>query len=163
MPLGDCTRWCEKAEPTRSGRLWAPSGMMRRKQGKKPASPWRKTYRARALPRRSAVRPPLRVTELNEISRNRLISRFEPSFDEDYLQQGPGGENGAHLDDAVMKAKGLAVYAQDHGHRFGRIELLDKIGGSLLRLDMKDKKVRDQVKAVANNDGLVTLYKAAGK
>ena len=62
-----------------------------------------------------------------------------------------------------MKAKGLAVYAQDHGHRFGRIELLDKIGGSLLRLDMKDKKVRDQVKAVANNDGLVTLYKAAGK
>ena len=71
--------------------------------------------------------------------------------------------HGAHLDDAVMKAKGLAVYAQDHGQRFGRIELLDKIGGSLLRLDMKDKKVRDQVKAVANNDGLVALYRAVGK
>ncbi len=54
-----------------------------------------------------------------------------------------------------MKAKGLAVYAQDHGHRFGRIEPLDKIEESLLRLDTKDKKVRDQVKAVANNDGLV--------
>ena len=25
VPLGDCTRWCEKAEPTRSGRLWAPT------------------------------------------------------------------------------------------------------------------------------------------
>ena len=24
-PLGDCTRWCEKAELTRSGRLWAPT------------------------------------------------------------------------------------------------------------------------------------------
>lgn len=71
--------------------------------------------------------------------------------------------HGAHLPDAVMKAKGLAVYAQDHGHRFGRIELLDKIDGSLLRLDMKDKKVRDQVKAVANNDGLVALYKAVGR
>jgi len=71
--------------------------------------------------------------------------------------------HGAHLDDAVMKAKGLAVYAEDHGHRFGRIELLDKIEGRLLHLDLKNKKVRDQVKAVANNDGLVALYKAVGK
>ena len=36
MPLGDCTRWCEKAEPTRSGRLWAHDrGVMRRKSGSK--------------------------------------------------------------------------------------------------------------------------------
>ena len=71
--------------------------------------------------------------------------------------------HGAHLDDAVMKARGLAVYAEDHGHRFGRIELLDKIEGRLLRLDLKNKKVRDQVKAIANNDGLVALYKAVGQ
>lgn len=71
--------------------------------------------------------------------------------------------HGAHLDDAVMKAKGLAVYSNDHGHRFGRIELLDKIDGKLLRLNLKDKKIRDQVNAVANNDGLVALYKAVGK
>ena len=41
-PLGDCTRWCEKAEPTRSGRLWAPTGRGDTQQvTKKPASPWR--------------------------------------------------------------------------------------------------------------------------
>ena len=71
--------------------------------------------------------------------------------------------HGAHLDDAVMKAKGLALYAQNQGHRFGRIHLLDKIEGRLLRLDLKDKKIRDQVNAVANNDGLVAVYKASGK
>lgn len=71
--------------------------------------------------------------------------------------------HGAHLDDAVMKAKGLAVYAAEHGHRFGRIELIDNIDGRLRRLDLQDKKVREQVKAIANNDGLVALYKHIAK
>ena len=101
----------------------------------------------------------------------RKPGEFKPVFPDFLFFQQEGSRvvvdildpHGAHLPDAIMKAKGLAVYAQDHGHRFGRIELLDKIEGSLLRLDMKDKKVRDQVKAVANNDGLVALYKAVGK
>lgn len=71
--------------------------------------------------------------------------------------------HGAHLDDAVTKAIGLALFAEDHGHRFGRIHIMDKIGGRLLRLDLKKKKIREQVKAIANNDGLVALYKAAGE
>lgn len=71
--------------------------------------------------------------------------------------------HGAHLDDAVMKAKGLAVYAEDHGHRFGRIELIDKIDGRLRTLDLKDKKIRDQAKVLVTNDALVALYKAAGR
>ena len=71
--------------------------------------------------------------------------------------------HGAHLDDAVMKAKGLALYAHTHGHRFGRIELLDKIEGRLLRLNLKDKKIRDQINAVVNNDGLVAVYNAVGR
>jgi len=70
--------------------------------------------------------------------------------------------HGAHLDDAVTKAKGLAVYAEEHGHRFSRIELIDKIDGRLLRLDLKSKKVRDQAKVLVTNDALVALYKAAG-
>lgn len=71
--------------------------------------------------------------------------------------------HGAHLPDAVMKAKGLALYAQTHGHRFGRIELLDRIDGQLRRLNLRDKTTRDQVNAVTNNDGLVALYKAVGR
>ena len=70
--------------------------------------------------------------------------------------------HGVHLDDAVMKAKGLAQYAQSHRHRFGRIELLDKIDGQLPRLNLKDKKIRDQINAMANNDGLLAIYKAVG-
>lgn len=70
--------------------------------------------------------------------------------------------HGAHLDDAVMKAKGLAVYTEEHGHRFGRIELIDRVDGQLRRLDLKNKKTREQVKAVVTNDGLVALYKAVG-
>ena len=71
--------------------------------------------------------------------------------------------HGAHLPEAVMKAQGLAVYTEEQGHRFGRIELIDRIDGQLRRLDMKDKKIRDQVVAVVTNDGLVALYKAVGR
>lgn len=71
--------------------------------------------------------------------------------------------HGAHLPEAVMKAQGLAVYAEEHGHRFGRVELIDRVDGQLRRLDMKDRKIRDQVKAVVTNDGLVALYRAAGR
>ena len=71
--------------------------------------------------------------------------------------------HGAHLDDAVTKAKGLALYAKEHGHRFGRIEILDRIEGRIRRLDLKDHRIRDQINAVTNNDGLTALYKAEGK
>ena len=68
--------------------------------------------------------------------------------------------HGTHLGDAVSKAKGLALYAKDHGHRFGRIEILDNINGQLRRLDLKDHTIRDQINAITNNDGLTALYKA---
>ena len=71
--------------------------------------------------------------------------------------------HGAHLDDAVTKAKGLALYAKEHGHRFGRIEILDKIEGRIRRLDLKDHRIRDQINAVTNNDGLTALYKAESR
>ena len=68
--------------------------------------------------------------------------------------------HGAHLPDAVTKAKGLALYAQTHGHRFGRIETIDRIDGQLRRLNLKDHSIRDQLNTVTNNDGLGALYKA---
>ena len=67
--------------------------------------------------------------------------------------------HGSHLPDAVTKAKGLAWYAEQHGHRFGRIEILDWIEGRLRRLDLKDHKIREQLNAVTNSDGLTALYK----
>ena len=71
--------------------------------------------------------------------------------------------HGSHLDDAVTKAKGLALYAEKHGHRFGRIEILDWIDGRPRRLNLKDHRIRDQINAVTNSDGLVSLYKAQGE
>jgi len=70
--------------------------------------------------------------------------------------------HGSHLPDAVTKAKGLALYAEQHGHRFGRIEILDWIDGQLRRLDLKDHSIRNQINAVANSDGLTALYRAEG-
>ena len=67
--------------------------------------------------------------------------------------------HGAHLPDAVSKAKGLALYAKDHGHRFGRIEILDRIDGRLHRLNLKDHKTRDQINTITNNDSLTVFYK----
>ena len=71
--------------------------------------------------------------------------------------------HGTHLDDAMTKARGLALYAKEHGHRFGRIEILDRIEGRLRRLNLKDHQIRDQINAVTNSDGLTALYKAEGK
>lgn len=70
--------------------------------------------------------------------------------------------HGSHLADAVTKAKGLALYAKEHGHRFGKVEILDKIEGRLRRLNLKDHKVREHLNAITNNDSLVVLYKAMG-
>ena len=66
-----------------------------------------------------------------------------------------------HLDDAVSKAKGLALFAKSHGHRFGRIEIVDKPNARLCRLNLKDRRIRNQVLAITNNDGLRALYLAS--
>ena len=70
--------------------------------------------------------------------------------------------HGWHLPEAVQKAVGLSLIAEEHGHRFGRIEVIDKIEGQLLRLDLKDKTVRKQVQAVTTSDGLHAIYEVAG-
>jgi len=70
--------------------------------------------------------------------------------------------HGAHLPDAASKAKGLVVYAKKHGHRFGRIELVDRIEGQLRRLDVKNHKIQQHINTTFTSDGLVTLYKTQG-
>jgi len=64
--------------------------------------------------------------------------------------------------DAVPKAKGLAEYADKHGVRFGRIEIIIKQGDDLKRLDLQDKKVRERVMLVERSEALVQLYETMG-
>ena len=65
-------------------------------------------------------------------------------------------------EDAAAKANGLAIYARDHGDHFGRVHMLDKIDGKILRLDLKDSKVRDQLLTVTNSEQLQAVYRSAG-
>lgn len=57
-------------------------------------------------------------------------------------------------DDSASKAKGLADFAFRHGELFGRIELIIKEKGRLLRLNINQAGVRDKVRAVSNNEHL---------
>lgn len=64
------------------------------------------------------------------------------------------------LDDSWKKAKGLAIYATKHWVKFGRIELIRKVGGSLKRLDMNSEAVRSKVLGVTSNAHLNQLFDA---
>lgn len=63
------------------------------------------------------------------------------------------------LPDAVDKAVGLAMYAQKHGDRFGRIELI-VVGrsGEIKRLDLNRESVRNKVKTVESVAHLEALF-----
>jgi type III restriction enzyme len=65
-------------------------------------------------------------------------------------------------DDAWAKAVGLAEYARAHGERFGRIEMIIKEKGSLIRLDVNNEKVRDKVLKVSDNMRLRELFASEG-
>ena len=65
--------------------------------------------------------------------------------------------------DAVPKVIGLADYAAAHGVRFGRIEAIILDGDAVLRLDLKNKKVREALAVVESSEGLVQLYRGMGQ
>ena len=65
--------------------------------------------------------------------------------------------------DAVPKAKGLAAFAEKHGPRFRRIEIIIKEGDDLLRLDLNQKKVMEAVKVVDSVAALKHLYETTGR
>ncbi|MEC7643711.1 MAG: type III deoxyribonuclease, partial [Pseudomonadota bacterium] len=55
------------------------------------------------------------------------------------------------LSDNFEKAKGLAQFAEKHGHRFGRIELVRKKGNHFYRLDLnKTSNIKDVLLVTSN-------------
>lgn len=71
--------------------------------------------------------------------------------------------HGIHLDDAPAKARGLATYAKDHGHRFRRLEMVIYDENDKRKsLNLKSITVRDQVLKVTTREHLQALYDIAG-
>ena len=60
--------------------------------------------------------------------------------------------HGAFLGDALAKLRGLAVYAQAHPDSYRRILSVDKIGGKLRQLDLKNHDVREAITGADAND-----------
>ena len=63
--------------------------------------------------------------------------------------------------DSAAKARGLAIFADKHGHEFGRIELIDEVDGTIKRLRLKETETNKRVKAVANDEHLRQLFNDA--
>ena len=64
--------------------------------------------------------------------------------------------------DAVPKAKGLARYAEKHGARFGRIQILAKTGDQLRRLELTDTKIREALAVAETSEALIHLFETMG-
>jgi len=62
--------------------------------------------------------------------------------------------HGIHLADALPKLQGMARYAEAHIQAFRRIETVCEIGGSLRKLDLIRKDVRDAVLAASSATSL---------
>ncbi|GEL99771.1 DEAD/DEAH box helicase [Cellulomonas terrae] len=55
--------------------------------------------------------------------------------------------HGHHLEDSMIKLRALADFANEFGDRFHRIEALDKVGGRMRLLDLKDSDTRATVRS----------------
>ncbi|MDO4606008.1 MAG: DEAD/DEAH box helicase family protein [Bowdeniella nasicola] len=58
--------------------------------------------------------------------------------------------HGTHLSDALPKLRGLAQYADEHGHEFRRIESVAAVNGTLRVLDLTQPPVRDAISDATN-------------
>lgn len=65
--------------------------------------------------------------------------------------------HGHHLGDALPKLRGLADYAERHGHHYQRIEAVTKIGDTFRVLDLTEPTVRA---AVAGATDATSLYQS---
>lgn len=63
--------------------------------------------------------------------------------------------------DSAAKARGLAIFAEMHAHKFGRIELIDEVDGAIKRLRLNDVETNKKVQAVANDEHLRQLFNDA--
>lgn len=82
------------------------------------------------------------------------------------LRQTPGGlvvdvlePHNLDNPDAPSKAKGLARLAAEHGHAFGRIEMLVVDKDVIKRLDLKDEDVREKVNTLNDGNALRLLFR----
>jgi hypothetical protein len=66
--------------------------------------------------------------------------------------------HGHHLDDALMKLKALAGFAERYGEAFHRIEALTEIDGQMKVIDMQIDSVRKAVLAATQSP--VDLYRS---
>lgn len=62
------------------------------------------------------------------------------------------------LEDAPAKAAGLAQFAAQHAHQFGRIELIVVDGDKTKRLGLTDESLRNKVKQVSTHEHLRQLF-----
>ncbi|WP_104170006.1 DEAD/DEAH box helicase [Cryobacterium sp. M23] len=66
--------------------------------------------------------------------------------------------HGTHLDDAVLKLKALAEFAQEYGDAFHRVEAVAAVGNAMKVLDMTIPAVRDGV--LHDDKSAIDFYKA---
>lgn len=60
--------------------------------------------------------------------------------------------------DNLAKAQGLAQFAEQHGDRFKRVQLIRKRGESFVRLEMNKSAVRSRVRQAASNEALDAIF-----
>lgn len=66
--------------------------------------------------------------------------------------------HGDQYGDALPKVKGLAQYAEEHGHHYLRIESLAEVNGKMRVLDLKSAATRKVVQETPDGSGVKTLY-----
>jgi type III restriction enzyme len=64
----------------------------------------------------------------------------------------------AKYEDTWAKAKGLAEYADKHGHQFGRLEIDVVEGGRLKRMNVNDPKIRNKARKFQSNNDVDALF-----
>lgn len=67
--------------------------------------------------------------------------------------------HGVQFGDALPKIKGLASYASNNGHHYRRIEVISKIDGRFVVLDLQRKDIRDVINSA---DSVISLYGLSG-
>lgn len=60
--------------------------------------------------------------------------------------------------DNLYKAQGLALFAERHGDRFERIQLIRKKGDTFVRLEMNKTAVRNRIRQAASNPAIDSIF-----
>lgn len=67
-----------------------------------------------------------------------------------------------HLADHLAKAKGMAMYAKQHGAHVGRVEMIRVVKGKSQRLNFQNEKLRAKVLNAASAEQLAEIYEDYG-